>query len=83
MGFDLLKPIDDVAKGALLGAVVDENYAHGSFVVGLRNCSEALLSSSVPHLQLDALVLHIDGLDLEVDSYMKEENKVVVSLTIG
>ena len=70
MSFNLLEPIDDVAKSALFSAIVNQDYAHGTLVVCLRNCSEALLSGSVPHLQLNSLILHVDRLDLEVNAYI-------------
>jgi hypothetical protein len=41
---------------------------HGAPVVGSRDGSEPLLPGSVPHLQLDLLVVHGDVLDLEVDA---------------
>ena len=65
---DLLEPVRDIVKCGLLGAVVDEDDAHGALVVRLRDRAEALLSRRVPHLQLHSLVLHINRLDLEVDS---------------
>ena len=64
----LLEPVRDIVKCGLLGAVVDEDDAHGALVVRLRDRAEALLSRRVPHLQLHSLVLHINRLDLEVDS---------------
>ena len=65
---NLLEPVRDIVKCGLLGAVVDEDDAHGTFVIRLRDRAEALLSRSVPHLQLHSLVLHIYRFDLEVDS---------------
>lgn len=67
MRVDLLEPVLNVAEGALLGAVVDENDAHGALVVRLRDRAEAFLAGRVPNLQLDSLVLHVNRLDLEID----------------
>ena len=68
MRLNLLKPVRDVAERGLLRAIVNEDDSHGAFVVRLRDCSEALLSGGVPHLELDALVLNVNCLDLEVDA---------------
>lgn len=68
MRLNLLQPVGNVVKGDLLSAVVHQDDAHGSLIVRLGNCAEPLLTSSVPHLQLHSLVLHIDRLYLEVDS---------------
>jgi len=67
MSLDLLEPVGDVVKGGLLGAIIDKNDAHGALVVRLRDCSETLLPCSVPHLEFDTLLLHVDSLDFEVD----------------
>ena len=64
----LLEPVLDVSEGLLVGAVVDQDDAHGSLVVGLRDGAEPLLASSVPHLQLHALLVHVDLLDFEVNA---------------
>ena len=69
MRFYLLEPILDVVEGTLLAAIVDEQNAHGSLIIGLCDRSEALLPSRVPHLQLHALVVHLDGLYPEIDAY--------------
>jgi hypothetical protein len=64
----LLKPIGNVIEGLLVSAVVNQDDSHGSLVVGLSDSPESLLACSVPHLQLDSLVVNVDLLDLEVDS---------------
>ena len=68
MGINLFEPVHDVSERAHLSAVVYQNDSHGAFVVGLRNCSEALLAGRVPNLQLHSLILHVDRLDFEVDA---------------
>ena len=68
MLLDLLHPVGNVGKRFFLSAVIDEDDAHGSLVIGLSDRSESFLASRVPHLELDDLSLNVDGLDLEVDS---------------
>ena len=68
MRLNLLEPVLDIVKCGLLRAVIDQDDAHSTLVIGLRNRAEALLPSRVPNLQLHSLVLHINRLDLEVDS---------------
>ena len=67
---DLLKPVLDVVKSALLRAVVHEHDSHRTLVISLRDRAEPFLASGVPDLKLDSLVLHIDRLNLEVNSCM-------------
>ena len=69
MRLNLLQPVLDIVKCRLLGAIVDENDAHCALIICLSDCAEAFLPGSVPHLQLDALVLHINRLYLEVDTW--------------
>ena len=69
MSLNLLEPVLDIVKSGLLRAVVDQNDAHCALVVRLRDCPEPLLPRRVPHLQLHSLVLNINRLDLEVNSY--------------
>jgi hypothetical protein len=71
MCLNLFEPILNVAKCAFFSAIVDEDDPHGALIVCLCDCSEALLARCVPNLQLDSLFLHIDGFDLEVDSYIQ------------
>ena len=68
MGLDLFEPVADVAECLFFSAVVDEYDSHGSFVVSLRDCSKALLSSGVPDLQFDSLIFDLDCFDFEVDA---------------
>ena len=64
----LLQPILNVVEGLLFSAVINQDDSHGSLVVSLGDCSESFLSSSVPNLQLDSLLVDIDGLNLEVNA---------------
>ena len=63
VGVDLLEPVGDVVKGAFFSAVVQKNDPHGALVVR----AEPFPPRGVPHLQLHALVLPVNRLDLEID----------------
>lgn len=58
----------DVVVGGLLSNRIGEDDAHGSLVIGLSDILKSLLPSSIPDLQLEALVLDLYGLDLEINS---------------
>lgn len=66
----LFQPILNVIEGLLLSAVVHQDDTHGSLIVSLGYCPETLLSCCVPNLELDSFLVHIDGLDFEVNSYI-------------
>ena len=68
VAFDLLKPFSDVIESELLGYVVHEYDALGSFVVGLGDCAKSFLICGFPHLKFDYLVQNINCLVLEVDA---------------
>ena len=68
MRLNLLEPVLDIVKCGLLGAVVDENDAHGALVIRLRDRAEALLPRRVPQVQDYDLVLHVHLLGHEVNS---------------
>ena len=70
MLLNLLKPVLDVIEGLHVGAVINENDAHRSFVVGLGDGSESFLTCCVPHLQLHPFIIHVYFLDLKVDAYV-------------
>ena len=53
---NLAEPVGNVIESVFFGAIVHEEYAHGSFVVGLRDSSKSFLAGSIPHLQFDCLV---------------------------
>ena len=71
MSVDLLQPVGDIVKCLLLSAVVHEDDTHRSLVIGLGNRAETLLSSCIPHLELYALILNVNGLDFKVNAYAK------------
>ena len=68
MGFNLFEPVCDVVETELIGAIVDKEDAHRTFVVGLCDCAESFLASRVPHLQFHTLILNLDSLDFEIDT---------------
>ena len=76
---DLLQPVRDIVKSALLSAVVHQDDAHSPLVVCLRDRAEPLLTCCVPNLKLYSLVLHVNSLDLEVDS-CKENGRLVITV---
>ena len=68
VGLDLLEPVADVVEGSLLSTIVNQNDPHRPFIVGLSNRTEALLTCSIPNLELDFLAVNIDRLDFEIDA---------------
>ena len=50
MLLDLLKPILDIVEGQRVGAIVDKNDTHGTFVISLGYGSESFLAGCVPYL---------------------------------
>lgn len=73
VGLDLGGPVLHGGKGLLVGNIIHEQEAHGSPVVGRGDRSVAFLSCRVPYLQLDPLVVAVDGLDLEVNAHGADE----------
>eukprot|EP00601_Ochromonadales_sp_CCMP2298_P000657 CAMPEP_0173177186 /NCGR_PEP_ID=MMETSP1141-20130122/4857_1 /TAXON_ID=483371 /ORGANISM="non described non described, Strain CCMP2298" /LENGTH=183 /DNA_ID=CAMNT_0014099571 /DNA_START=298 /DNA_END=850 /DNA_ORIENTATION=- len=70
---DLRNPVPDRNKRVSVGHVVHQEDALCSAEVRGRDGAEALLSRGVPYLQLDALAVQLDILDLEIDSYRRDE----------
>jgi len=68
VSLDLLQPISNVVEGGLLRTVIYKDDSHRTLIISLRDRAEALLARSVPHLQLHALVLHANCLNLEVNT---------------
>ena len=52
----------------LIRHIVDQQNTHGASVVSGGDGAEALLTSGIPDLQLDTLVVELDGTNLEVDA---------------
>jgi len=57
----------------LVRDIVYEQNSHGTSVVSGCDGAEALLSSSIPYLQLHALAVKFNRADLEVDSDSGDE----------
>lgn len=68
MLINLLEPVGNVVESSLISAIVNQDNAHGSLVVSLGDCAEPLLSSCVPYLQLDSLVIDVNFLDFKVNA---------------
>ena len=68
MLINLLGPVGYVVESSLISAIVNQDNAHGSLVVSLGDCAEPLLSSCVPYLQLDSLVIDVNFLDFKVNA---------------
>lgn len=68
MLINLLEPVGYVVESSLISAIVNQDNAHGSLVVSLGDCAEPLLSSCVPYLQLDSLVIDVNFLDFKVNA---------------
>lgn len=68
MLLDLLHPIVDIVEGGAVIYRVGHDDAHGALVVGLGDCAEPLLTSSVPDLHLDLFALDLNGLDFEINA---------------
>jgi len=65
---DLRYPVADGVERAAVGDVVDQEDALRAAEVRGGDGAEALLARRVPDLQLDALAVQLDRLDLEVDA---------------
>lgn len=68
MLINLLEPVGYVVESSLISAIVNQDDAHGSLVVSLGDSAEPLLSSCVPYLQLDSLVIDGNFLDFKVNA---------------
>ena len=66
---DLFDPIIYVLKGLLRCAIISQDDTLSPFVVSLGDGPEPLLTSSVPHLNLNALTIKVECVRLEIDAY--------------
>lgn len=83
MLINLLEPILDVVKGLLVSAVIDQDDSHSSLVISLSDSPESFLACCVPDLELHFLIIDINLLDLEVDSYKELDWFSLLLLTYG
>ncbi len=67
MILDLANPVANVVKTVLAGAIISEDDALGSSVVGLSDGPESLLASCVPDLNFNCLYVQIYVPDFEVN----------------
>ena len=75
MIFDLPDPVTYVVKAILSGAVVGQNDALSSSVVGLGDGPKPFLACGIPDLNLDCLSVEVDLPDFEVNA-CTEKNKL-------
>jgi len=66
---DLFDPILHVLKRNSILYGINENDDHRPFVIRSRNIFKFLLTSSIPYLKLDLVLLNLHSLDLEINSY--------------
>lgn len=52
ISLDVVHPLWDMTEGICFGDVISDNDTVCSSVVALRDCTESLLTSSIPNLQL-------------------------------
>jgi hypothetical protein len=68
MLLDLRDPVANRFERTAICDIVHEEDSLGTAEVRGGNGTEALLTSRVPNLELDASAINIDVLDLEIDS---------------
>lgn len=68
VALDFLEPLLHIVERFLVCAIVDDNDAVRTSVVGRRDRSESFLASSIPNLKFDAFAVQFYGLNFEVDS---------------
>ena len=64
---DLLEPIANIWESLSLRCIVHQNDSLGTSVVISCDCLEAFLTGCVPQLQLDAFIVNLEHLDLEIN----------------
>lgn len=67
IGFNLFDPGDYIIIAAIISDGVSKDNAGRTFVVSLCNVAKALLTSSIPYLQFDLLIINVEHLNLEVN----------------
>ena len=72
MFLDLLHPIVYVVKGISVIYSICHNDSHCTFIIGLGDGSESLLTRSVPDLHLDLFPFDFNGLDLKINTCKEE-----------
>lgn len=55
-------------KAALICDIVDQQDAHGASIVCSCDCTETLLTCSIPYLQFHSLPVELNSSDLKVDA---------------
>ena len=65
---DLAHPVSNSSEGVSVSDVISHNDAMGTLVVARGDSREPLRSGSVPDLELDQLIVDVDGPNLEINS---------------
>lgn len=66
--FSLTHPAGHFHEAVAISYVVHYDNTMRAFIVAASDCFEALLTCSVPDLQLDLLIVHRDRFELEIDA---------------
>ena len=69
VGFYLSHPVFKSIKWLHIINSVGHDNAHSSFVIGLGNGFESLLSSRIPYLHSNFLAIDLYGFDFEIDTF--------------
>jgi len=64
----LVEPVADLLEGGVVGDIEHDHDAVGAAIVAGGDGPEALLAGSIPHLELDVLLVDLHVVDLEVDA---------------
>ena len=62
----LFDPVGNVAERSAIRNGVGKHDPCGTFVVGLRNISESLLTGGIPYLHFDSFIVNVQHFYLEV-----------------
>lgn len=68
-------PVLNGIERLFVSYIIHEDEAHGSTVISGCDGAIALLSSRVPDLQLDTLIIPEHGLDLEVNANSADKSR--------
>jgi len=66
---NLFEPVLNVVECLLVCAIINQNNTHSTLIISLCNCSESLLACSIPNLKFNSFIIHIDFLDLKINTY--------------
>ena len=78
MNFDLLDPVLNVFKGLPFVDCIGEYDTHGSPIVSLSDSFKLFLASSIPNLEPNFVLADDNGLDFEVNAWVRDRVPMVV-----